>query len=76
MHILDDGSTVTELDAHSTFSMLQMRATDEWFKEQQQRTMIITRSAFPGQGKYASRWLGDNFSTEQMMGYSMTGTMM
>lgn len=27
-------------------------------------------------GKYASRWLGDNFSEERFMGYSVSGIMM
>ena len=31
VHVLPDGSTVTELDAHSTFSALQTKATHEWF---------------------------------------------
>lgn len=39
------------------------------------RTMIIQRSAFAGLGKFASRWLGDNFSTADYMGYSVTGLM-
>lgn len=27
-------------------------------------------------GKYSSRWLGDNFSSEEYMGLSVTGVMM
>ena len=37
--------------------------------------MIIERSAFAGAGKFASRWLGDNFSNQQYMGFSVTGVM-
>jgi alpha-glucosidase (family GH31 glycosyl hydrolase) len=76
LHMLADGSNVTELDAHSTFSTLQTKATSEWFEENDMRTMIISRSAFAGQGAHASRWLGDNFSTKEMMGYSVTGIML
>jgi alpha-glucosidase (family GH31 glycosyl hydrolase) len=37
--------------------------------------MIIERSAYAGMGKFASRWLGDNFSKPEYMGYSITGVM-
>ena len=37
--------------------------------------MIIERSAYAGLGKYGSRWLGDNFSKYEYMGYSVTGIM-
>ena len=76
VHILPDGTVVSELDAHNTFSTLQTKATHEWFQEANKRTMIIARSSFPGQGNHASRWLGDNFASEEMMGYSVTGVMM
>jgi alpha-glucosidase (family GH31 glycosyl hydrolase) len=39
------------------------------------RAMIIQRSAYAGLGKFASRWLGDNFATAAYMGYSVTGIM-
>ena len=38
--------------------------------------MIIERSSFAGLGKFGSRWLGDNFSQYDYMGYSVTGIMM
>ena len=76
VHMLADGETVTELDAHSTFSTLQTKATSDWFNENGMRTMIIARSSFAGQGNHASRWLGDNFSDYSMMGYSVTGVML
>ena len=37
--------------------------------------MIIERSSYAGMGKFASRWLGDNFSDPAYMGYSVTGIM-
>lgn len=76
VHVLADGSHVTELDAHSTFSTLQTKATSDWFNANDMRTMIIARSSFAGQGNHASRWLGDNFSDYGMMGYSVTGVML
>lgn len=66
---------VTELDAHSLFGTMEAQATHMWFKSQNKRTMIIERSAYAGMGKFASRWLGDNFSNQDYMGYSITGVM-
>jgi len=37
--------------------------------------MIIERSSYAGMGKFASRWLGDNFAQPEYMGYSVTGIM-
>lgn len=76
VHMPAEGGEVAELDAHSTFSTLQTKATSEWFTQNNMRTMIIARSAFAGQGAHASRWLGDNFSSEEMMGFSVTGVML
>jgi alpha-glucosidase len=55
---------VTELDAHSLFGTMESKATHEWFASNNKRTMIIERSSFAGMGKFASRWLGDNFSSD------------
>lgn len=64
---------ITELDAHSLFGTMQQRATHLWFQSQNKRTFIIGRSSYAGAGKFASRWLGDNFSKWSFMGYSVTG---
>ena len=66
---------VTELEAHSLFGTMESQATHDWFKNRGNRTMIIERSAYAGTGKFASRWLGDNFSHEKYMGFSITGIM-
>lgn len=55
---------------------MQVRASHEWFMGQNKRAMITSRSSFSGMGKYGSRWLGDNESTWQSMGLSVTGIMM
>jgi len=66
---------ILELEAHSLFGTLQVEASDHWFRENKMRTFIIERSSFSGMGKYASKWLGDNFSNEEFMGLSVTGVM-
>jgi alpha-glucosidase len=37
--------------------------------------MIMERSSFAGLGKFGSSWIGENYSTPEDMGYSVTGTM-
>jgi len=37
--------------------------------------MIMERSSYAGLGKFASQWLGNNYSKVEYMGYSVTGTM-
>ena len=37
------------------------------------RSMVVTRSTFPGTGKYGGHWLGDNDSTWADMVHSIIG---
>jgi len=55
---------------------MESSATHEWFKKQNKRTFIIERSSFAGMGKFASKWLGDNYSDPNYMGLSVSGIMM
>ena len=71
----------TQLDAHNYFGSMQTQATFGWFKDpkqniQRKRPFIISRSSFPGQGKYSGKWLGDNTASYEDMQRSVTGTMM
>jgi len=66
---------VRELDAHSLYASMEVQATKDWFDDQDKRSFILSRSGFAGIGKGASRYLGDNFSTAEMMGFSVTGIM-
>jgi alpha-glucosidase len=66
---------VTELDAHSLFGHMSANVTSEFFTKTNKRPFVIERSAYTGTSRFASRWLGDNFSSEKFMGYSVTGVM-
>jgi len=39
------------------------------------RSVVFSRSTFPGSGSYAQHWLGDNFSNWPNLKYSLIGTM-
>lgn len=49
------------------------RATQLWFQKKLMRTVLVSRNIFAGHGKFGSRWMGDNFSTQEQMGRSVTG---
>lgn len=37
------------------------------------RQFVLSRSTFPGSGKYAAHWLGDNFADWEQMAMSVIG---
>jgi len=65
-----------QLNTHSLFGISEIKVTHEWFQNKRNtRTFIIERSSYAGMGKWASRWLGDNFSEEKFMKLSVSGVM-
>ena len=67
-----------EYDVHSLFSLMQSKATAEFLIEKlsekkNARPYVLTRSNFPGIGKYAHHWMGDNWSTVEYMALSVDG---
>lgn len=68
-------NNMTQLDAHSLFGAMQVRSSNQWFTNKNQRTMVISRSSFSGMGKYGSTWLGDNHANETDMEQSVLGIM-
>ena len=57
---------------HSTYGFLMGKASS-YFVDNDLRPFIISRSSHHGFGKYGSLWLGDNWSTWEMLKYSISG---
>jgi len=63
-----------EYNTHSLWSSFESKATHEYLVNKlKKRPFVLTRSNFPGIGLYASKWLGDNFSTWDYLRYSVPG---
>lgn len=69
MHV----SNVTEFEAHSLYGFYMTKASNQFFQTLKKRPFIISRSTFSGVGKFGAKWLGDNFSTFEMMKRSVNG---
>lgn len=68
-------NNISEYDVHNMYGFLMAKASASYIVEKMhKRPMVISRSSFPGHGKYASRWLGDNGSTWDWMKWSIGGT--
>eukprot|EP01022_Parablepharisma_sp_SALTPOND_P033469 TRINITY_DN887_c0_g1_i1.p1 TRINITY_DN887_c0_g1~~TRINITY_DN887_c0_g1_i1.p1 ORF type:complete len:1932 (-),score=137.28 TRINITY_DN887_c0_g1_i1:11681-17392(-) len=64
----------TEFNYHNLYGLMQSRATASFFRTRlHKRPFIISSSTFPGIGRYASHWLGDNYSSWHYMQYSIPG---
>ena len=63
----------TEYYFHSLYGFYMTRAVNKYFKKVGKRPFIISRSTYPGTGRYGSHWLGDNYSKKEYMEYSIAG---
>lgn len=62
-----------EYDVHNLFPLMQTKATADFLISQKKRPYVLTRSNFPGIGKYGHHWMGDNWSTIDYMKLSVDG---
>ena len=54
-------------------SVYQTKLTYQYLKNKNKRPFILTRSNSIGTGKYSFHWLGDNFSKNEYIKYSISG---
>lgn len=64
---------VTEFEAHGTFGLLMGKGTNAYFKSENKRPFILSRSTYSGFGQYGQHWLGDNYATWESMRLSVGG---
>ncbi len=63
-----------EYNLHSLWSAFEAKATHEFFVEKlKRRPFVLTRSNFPGDGLFTTKWLGDNHSRWEFLRYSVIG---
>ncbi|TSR87326.1 putative maltase-glucoamylase 2 [Bagarius yarrelli] len=62
-------------DVHSLYGYSMVLATEEASRQVfgSNRSFILTRSSFPGVGKYSGHWLGDNAATWNDIKWAITG---
>ncbi|KAI0056891.1 hypothetical protein BV25DRAFT_1831780 [Artomyces pyxidatus] len=66
-----------ELDTHNFYGYMEERATNLALRQIHpgQRPFLISRSTFPGTGKWSGHWLGDNTSKWSYLLYSISGVL-
>ena len=69
---------VREYDVHNLYPLMQSKATADYLLSKlnaakNARPYVMTRSNFPGIGKYAHHWMGDNWSTLEYLSLSVDG---
>jgi len=69
-----DSNQYLQYEVHNLFGYSQAIATQRAARQATgKRSMVLSRSTFPGSGKYTGHWLGDNFARWSNMGDSIIG---
>ncbi|CAG9332945.1 unnamed protein product [Blepharisma stoltei] len=65
---------ILEYNVHSLYGFMETIATNRFFTENlNKRAFVLTRSSFPGHGRFGSKWTGDNYAKWEYMRYSIIG---
>eukprot|EP00197_Chlamydomonas_leiostraca_P010624 CAMPEP_0202870766 /NCGR_PEP_ID=MMETSP1391-20130828/16729_1 /ASSEMBLY_ACC=CAM_ASM_000867 /TAXON_ID=1034604 /ORGANISM="Chlamydomonas leiostraca, Strain SAG 11-49" /LENGTH=1290 /DNA_ID=CAMNT_0049551399 /DNA_START=24 /DNA_END=3896 /DNA_ORIENTATION=- len=65
---------VLEYDAHNLYGLAEAKVTYDVLQQLLgTRPFVLTRSTFPGSGKYAARWTGDNGANWDNLRWSVPG---
>ena len=68
------GVNSNEFNYHNLFPLYQTKITANFFNQKlRKRQFIISSATFPGVGKYASHWLGENYATWHYLQHSIPG---
>jgi alpha-glucosidase len=71
----------TQYNLHNLNGLVQTEHTyafligNKDYPNMDNRPFILTRSTFPGSGRFSSHWLGDNYRTWDHLKYSVAGIM-
>ncbi|NXU39340.1 MGA protein, partial [Drymodes brunneopygia] len=71
---LADGTPVRHYDVHNLYGWSQTKPTLEALQSvTKERGIVITRSTYPGSGRWSGHWLGDNTAAWDQLGKSVVG---
>ncbi|KAI9142768.1 glycosyl hydrolases family 31-domain-containing protein [Paraphysoderma sedebokerense] len=73
-----NSNNISELDVHSVYGHMMSISTRNALLNYRpkSRPFVLTRSTYPGTGKYAAHWLGDTFATWDQLALSIPSVMM
>ena len=67
------GQDLNEYDLHNLYALMQVKSTSSYLESKNLRPFVLSRSNFPGMGKFGHHWIGDNWSTVDYMKLSVDG---
>ena len=69
----EEKGRLCEFNMHNMYGHMMARPTSQYFSDIGRRPFVLSRSTFPGTGRMASHWLGENKAYWEMMRLSLPG---